>query len=84
MKLLGVFFKQDRGESQCVFVCACVFLWQTCVMYVPDLAGPKLSLWSGQSSGLVKKKKKKPFSSEQYTDFGVFKIHCVFQHVGKN
>lgn len=25
--------------------------------------------------------KKKPFSSVLYTDFGVFKIHCVFQHV---
>lgn len=28
-------------------------------MYVPDLAGPKLWLWSGESPGLVDNKKKK-------------------------
>lgn len=30
MKLLGVFFKQDRGESQRVCVCVCVSVANMC------------------------------------------------------
>lgn len=56
-EIAGCVFLSKTEERVRGCVCACVFLWQTCVMYVPDLAGPKLSLWSGQSSGLVKKKK---------------------------
>lgn len=50
-----VFDTRQQRESVCGFLRLdeCV---QMCVMYVPDLTGPRLWLWSDKPSGLVKKR----------------------------
>ena len=67
----------------CVCVCVCVSVANMCDVR-PRFSWTKAIVVVRPVIRAGQKKKKKPFSSEQYTDFGVFKIHCVFQHVGKN